>query len=258
MGHAVLEKLWEALGQALFPPRCLACGTAGPPAGDGPLKGLVCAACADGFQAVESPFCLRCGVMFPGREGPDHLCGDCLRRSRHFDRARAAGVYDQGLMAVILALKYRGKTRSTATLGRLLLETFFRFWPEEPINIIVPVPLHRRRLRQRGFNQAHLLVRRWPQMVLEKTAAPPVWRIERAAMIRRRPTASQTGLDRRARAGNVRDAFEVVRPGAVAGRRILLVDDVMTTGATADACARTLRRAGAERVDVLTLARANR
>lgn len=256
--RSAFGKLWDALGQTLYPPRCLACGAVGPLVVAGALKGLACPACAGAFRPVDSPLCSRCGAMFPSREGDDHVCGDCLERPRRFGRARAAGVYDQSLMSVILSLKYRGKTRAAEPLGRLLFETFSRHWSDGNIDAIVPVPLHPRRLRRRGFNQAYLLVRNWPKLAREKTAAPSPWRIEGAALVRRRSTASQTGLDRRARAGNVRGAFAVARPEAVAGRRVLLVDDVMTTGATVEACARALRTAGAERVDVLTLARANR
>ncbi|MBI9084079.1 MAG: ComF family protein [Desulfobacterales bacterium] len=253
-----------ALAQALFPARCLACGEPVGLVGQSaataasPLAGMVCDACAGNVQPVGSPLCLQCGMMFKSREGPDHLCQDCMTRPRRFFRARAAGIYHKSLMSLVLALKYRGKTRVAEPLGRWLFETFVDHWAAGEIDRIVPVPLHARRFRSRGFNQAYLLIRRWPDMAREMAEAAPSWQVVRDVLVRNRPTASQTGLDRRARTKNVRGAFAVPRPEAVAGRRILLVDDVMTTGATADACARVLRTAGAERVDVLTLARANR
>lgn len=266
--RSILQKtvcgVLDALAQTLFPPRCLACGEpaglAGQPAATAasPLAGMVCDACAGDVQPVASPLCLQCGMMFKSREGPDHLCQDCMTRPRRFSRARAAGVYHKSLMSLVLALKYRGKTRVAAPLGRWLFETFVDHWAAGEIDQIVPVPLHARRFRSRGFNQAYLLIRHWPDMARERESGALPWQVVRDSLVRNRPTASQTGLDRRARAKNVRGAFAVARPEAVTGRRILLVDDVMTTGATADACARVLRTAGAERVDVLTLARANR
>ena len=249
----------DALTQALFPPRCPACGE---PAGEtaaataSPLAGLVCDRCAGEVQPVSSPLCVQCGMMFKSRQGPDHLCQDCMTRPRRFARARAAGVYHKSLMALVLALKYRGKTRVAEPLGRWLFETFVDHWTAGEIDRIVPVPLHASRFRSRGFNQAYLLIRHWPDMARERDGGGLPWQVARGVLVRHRPTASQTGLDRRARARNVRGAFAVSRPEAVTGRRILLVDDVMTTGATVDACARVLRTAGAERVDVLTLARA--
>ena len=120
--------------------------------------------------------------------------------------------------------------------------------PAGDIDLVAPVPLHRKRLRQRGFNQAYLLVRRW--QLPEGTA------VVRDLLTRTRDTAPQTGMDRRQRRGNIKNAFCMTRPGQGTGKRVLLVDDVLTTGATAEACAEALIRDGAQRVDVLTPARA--
>ena len=133
-------------------------------------------------------------------------------------------------------------------LGRLLFDTFRHYWTAGDIDVVAPVPLHRQRFRQRGFNQAYLLVRRW--------ALPEDTVVIRDLLVRIRATAPQTGLDRQQRRINIRKAFSVNRHGQSAGKRVLLVDDVLTTGATADACTDALIRDGATRVDVLTLARA--
>jgi ComF family protein len=158
------------------------------------------------------------------------------------------GIYDQSLRRAIHALKFDAMVSLAPPLGHQLVRAFRAHWPDGDIDLIAPVPLHRRRLRQRGFNQAFLLIAGWPV-----SGAVP---IVRDLLVRLRATRPQTGLDRRQRRVNIKNAVAVRRPGQSTGRRVLLVDDVLTTGATADACARMLLRDGASRVDVLTLARA--
>jgi len=192
--------------------------------------------------------CSRCGLVFKSRQGEDHLCGRCLDRPGAFSRARAAGIYDQSLRMAIHALKFKGWVGLAGPLGGLLLDTFRRYWASGDIDVVAPVPLHRRRFHRRGFNQAHLLVRRW--------RLPGETVVVRDLLVRTRATAPQTGLDRRQRRTNLENAFSVSRPGQITGKRVLLVDDVLTTGATVNACATALIRDGAGRVDVLTLARA--
>jgi ComF family protein len=187
-------------------------------------------------------------MVFDSRVGPDHWCGRCLDRPGHYHRARATGVHDHSLRLAIHALKFKGRTHLAGPLGRLLFDTYRQHWPSGDIDLVAPVPLHRKRLRRRGFNQAYLLMRPWQLPVA--TAAV------RDLLTRTRDTASQSGLNRRQRRGNIKNAFCMTRPGQAAGKRVLLVDDVLTTGATAEACAGALMRDGALRVDVLTLARA--
>ncbi|MEE4111470.1 MAG: ComF family protein, partial [Desulfobacteraceae bacterium] len=181
-------------------------------------------------------------------EGDDHLCGRCLDRPVAFTRARAVGLYDDTLKTAIHALKFKGQVSLARPLGGLLFDTFRYYWSADDIDVVAPVPLHRQRFRQRGFNQAYLLVRRW--------VLPAETVVVRDLLVRIRATAPQTGLNRRQRRINIRRAFSVKRPGQCAGKRVLLVDDVLTTGATADACTAALIQDGAKRVDVLTLARA--
>jgi len=151
------------------------------------------------------------------------------------------------LLVLVHQLKYRGRTVLGAPLGRLLYAAFVRWFSHDPPDLIIPVPLHARRLRQRGFNQAYQLVRGWPSR--ERSG------IAREVLVRRRPTPPQTGLGRRDRRKNIRGAFTVADGKRIDGKRILLIDDVMTTGATLNECAGVLRSAGAARVDCLTLAR---
>jgi ComF family protein len=213
------------------------------------LAAHLCDACRAGILPVESPLCPCCGIPFRGRVGVDHLCGRCLEEPPAFHQARAALLYARTTVDLIHALKYRGRLELARPLGRLLRSTYDRRC--EPVDLIVPVPLHAARMRQRGFNQADLLVRRWGGSSRDG-AGPPV---APDVLQRTRPTAPQFGLGRSEREANIRGAFEVRCPDAVEDRRILLVDDVLTTGSTAEECARRLLHCGAAQVDVLTVAR---
>jgi len=195
--------------------------------------------------------------MFGG-QGADHLCGSCIEQHRPFGKARALCVYEGAGLALIHALKYRGKVQLARPLGSLLYAAFARYWDNGEIQTVIPVPLHRKRLRARGFNQAYLLVRDWAGgslPVLTHDPAPPLT-VDRESLVREQMTDPQTGSGRQQRLDNVRHAFAVRDGYNIRGKRILLIDDVQTTGATADACARVLLEGGAENVDVLTVARA--
>jgi ComF family protein len=157
-------------------------------------------------------------------------------------------VYTSVFRKVVHRFKYRGQMRLAGPLGKILLATYLRFWNSGDIDLILPVPLHPKRFRQRGFNQAYRLVVNWKQFEKGLAATPGL-------LVKTRVTAPQSGLQKAQRRRNVRNAFRVQRPEAVRSRRVLLVDDVYTTGATADECARVLLRYGAARVEVLTLAR---
>lgn len=253
-----------AVREALFPSKCLLCGDFFEPPGpsqarrggfEGALAGWLCAACRVDWEAIASPLCPRCGLPFISSEVGDHLCGDCRTRPGAFDRAIAVGYYAGALKALILQFKFHGQVGLAQPLGRLLLDAFLRHWVTDAVDLILPVPLHRRRMRQRGYNQAYLLVRHWPRWYEALHGAPLACRIERELLRRIRPTTPQTGLNRGERERNLNRAFALEGPLPEKGLRILLVDDVLTTGATVNACARVLNAAGAERVDVLTLAR---
>jgi len=190
---------------------------------------------------------MRCGAPFTS--GPDHLCEKCLRHPPHFARARAAAHYRSAAADPLATTIARFKYGFDSTLAPLLTEALCRNLPF-PLDhdLIVPVPLHIDRLRWRGFNQAALLARGLGRRI--NIACDPM------LLRRSRPTPPQVGLGEAERRRNIRGAFAVRRPGSCAGRAILLIDDVYTTGATANECARTLLRAGARRVDVLVIARA--
>ncbi|MBI2818934.1 MAG: ComF family protein [Acidobacteria bacterium] len=175
------------------------------------------------------------------------LCGYCRHGVFGFERARSFGAYDGALREILQQYKYQGYRPLARPLGDRLAQTFKRLH-DGPLDLILPVPLHRRRERERGFNQAGLLA--------ERVGKLSGIRLGGKDCVRARDTPPQAGLRAAERRKNVKGAFAVPHPERVRGRRILLVDDVLTTGATADACARALMAAGAKGVWVLTLARA--
>ncbi len=184
------------------------------------------------------------------------LCSHCRNQEYKFDMARSYGLYSGNLRAAILLLKFRRRERLGWRLGeylegdwRVLRETV----QSEPV--LVPVPLHPSRERERGFNQAYILGRGLSRK-LRRISGAPLPRLETQCLRRIRPTPPQAGLSLRARQENVRGVFEVASPERLRDREVVLVDDVMTTGATLSACATVLKRAGAVRVVALTLARA--
>ncbi len=255
------SRFLKALAAVVFPNRCASCGSFWEPPHSGgqgvsvfdPIRRFLCPDCIDGCQEVKRPMCSRCGLMFKSRSGDDHRCSECLTRPGHFGMARAVGVYTGGLLDLVHQFKYQGQLGLVPSLGRMLREAYQRYWHECQTDWAIPIPLHRQRLRRRGFNQADLLLQSW----LKTTAAVGLQGPARGAHIleRIRPTSPQTGLKRSERRRNMRGAFRVVAREEIQGRRLLLVDDVFTTGATVDEAARVLVAAGAVSVDVLTLAR---
>jgi len=256
---------------ALFPPKCHVCkaffrSRRLTPHGDDEGSGLneifeqllapyLCSPCISDFFAIESPLCPGCGVMFAGRTGGDHLCGDCIKRQNKFTRARSTGAYNGILLSLVHRLKYHGRSELARPLGELLFHTYTRHWKDGGIDLIIPVPLHPRKLRRRGFNQSYLLVAKWPRYFSGENGGHRV-EIKVDLLRRVRWTAPQTGLGRRERQNNIKGAFSLPDGVPVGNRSVLLVDDVYTTGATVTECARVLLTGGADRVDVLTLARA--
>lgn len=162
--------------------------------------------------------------------------------------ARAAGTYEGALREMIHRWKYGERTYLTTFFGEKLAEVFFRYWNSQSFDLILPVPLHSQRLRERGFNQALLLAKE----LSRRTRIPCSKRLLR----KRFPTAPQVDLSGQEREKGVRRSFHVPNPEQIEGRSILLVDDVYTTGATVNECSKVLLRAGAEQVAVLTLAHA--
>jgi ComF family protein len=232
-----MRGLWRGALDAIFPPQSID----GAPV----LAGGLSAAAWSRIQWLDGPVCDGCGVPFEYEIGV--RCAACLARRRAFDRARAACIYDETSREPILKLKHADRTDLAPLFARWLSRAARELIGEA--DAIAPVPLHPSRLLSRRYNQAAEIAR-------------PLARMARVpylpdALVRRRDTATQGGRSGPGRKRNVAGAFEVppARAAQVAGRTVLLVDDVLTTGATAEGCARALKAAGALRVDVAVVAR---
>jgi ComF family protein len=187
-----------------------------------------CEACFKEFTKITSPICSLCGRPFSDGTEQDRLCQDCIRKRPSYDMARAPYLYDGALMKAIHELKYAQRSHLADSLG-LLLALFAQTWTQEMKgSLVMPVPLHPKRLRARGFNQSLLLAR----CVAAKAGAE----LDFLSLRRTRFTKPQTALSSEDRRKNVRKAFEVVKPAAVKGKTIVLVDDVATTGSTLNEC----------------------
>ena len=240
-----VNRFFHALLDVILPPICHICRSFIPNAGN--LH--ICPTCRDRLPLVSSPLCVICGIPFTGT-GSDHRCGACLTHPPHFDTARAHFLYEGALRDLIHSFKYNQNTKLRYPLALLTLEGVSELLPDHNPNLIIPVPLHRSRLRQRGFNQAVLLGR-----VLSRQLSLPMLT---DVLVRTRSTEPQIELSAAERRLNVKGAFKVRKPDRVAGKRILLLDDVMTTGSTMDECAKELKRAGADVVIAATIARTAR
>ena len=223
----------------IFPPLCPVCREL---LGDG-RRDPLCGTCWGRLSRIGPPWCRCCGVPLT----IDGQCGTCRSRPPRFAYARAAARYGDEVREAIHAFKFAGRRSLADPLGDLLADLGLSALPGPRPDVLVPVPLHRRRQRDRGYNQALLLARRLEQH----------WQIPVAAgvLARRAATAPQADLDAVARRRNVRGAFVALDPAAIVGRHVVLVDDVFTTGATVGECARCLTRAGASVVGVVTVAR---
>lgn len=232
----------HALLDTIIPPLCHICHSFIPDAGI--LH--ICPDCRGRLPHISSPLCTLCGIPFNGI-GEDHHCGVCSIQPPHFDSARAHFLYDGHVRDLIHTFKYNRRTYLRKALALLTLDGIGELLTDKQLDLIVPVPLHRSRLRQRGFNQAVLLGR-----VLAHNLTLPM---APDALVRIRATEPQIELSAAARRENVKGAFAINRPDCVVGKRILLLDDVMTTGSTMNECAKELKKAGAAEVMAVTVAR---
>jgi ComF family protein len=244
----------EGLFATLFPSDCRLCGT--------PLVKIsrlpVCEECLQSIRPLGPRVCASCGERLIGpyqltNQHGEAICGLCRQSEPVFVKAAAYGSYEGGLRDLIHLLKYQHVRPAAAVLGRMLSEVIEHLVPcfEGSLPVVVPVPLHASKRRERGFNQVDLFTRAALKLRpagLELKFCPDV-------LMRARPTASQTGLTLHQRRENMRGAFHVACAGAIENSGVLLVDDVMTTGITVSECTRVLRRAGAARVWVATVAR---
>jgi len=233
----------KSLIDFIFPPICYICGK---PFSSEKEVGM-CPHCISQIKYIGSPLCSKCGKPFYSEVLTDHLCGDCLTRRRYFNRARAVGYYDGILIKAVHLLKYKLKNHLAFPLGNLMAHRMESFLTGANYHLIMPVPLHPKRLRKRGFNQALFLAR----LISRRYKIP----LDGYTLTRRKWTKPQVGLSEQDRRDNVKGAFLLLKSDKVLDKNVLLVDDVYTSSNTVEECSKVLIKAGADRVDVLTLAR---
>jgi competence protein ComFC len=239
-----IKGLVEAALHLIYPAVCCVCHGARATAGEG----FVCLECRSELRPVEPPFCGRCGLPFFGVIGDEFKCANCAEMGLRFDFARGAVVADRLLRELVHRFKYQRHLWLEPLLGGLLVDAAAPELRGGGWDALVPVPLHPVKEREREFNQAQRMAVR-----LGRAVSLPV---ARRLLRRVAPTRTQTELSRSERLANVRQAFSLDPRAEVRGLSFILVDDVLTTGATTSACAAVLKRAGAARVGVWTVARA--
>lgn len=244
--------------QLLFPSKCLKCGRYTNPAHDGShlLETHFCISCfKNGVTSVEPPFCTVCGKMFTSRSGGNHICEPCIKQPSFLGKVRACVSYEGIIRDAVPLLKYSGKLSLLKAFEPMMQKGFIEYFADSHIDIVMPMPLHKKKVVQRGFNQAYLLVRNLRKKVGSIHDGKPTWQMDLQSLIRIKMTAPQTGFDIKERRKNLKNAFQAKDSKRIKDRSILLIDDVFTTGATANEAAKTLLKAGAKQVDALALAR---
>ncbi|HHL39508.1 MAG TPA: ComF family protein [Deltaproteobacteria bacterium] len=243
----VVEGVFEGLADILLPRLCPLCARPlSGREGTGRRGAVLCGRCFAAMPLIEGPLCSLCGRPFSSPLGPDRPCSECAVDPPPYRRARSALFYEGAALDALHLFKYRGRVSLAAPLAALMAGAA-REAAGGGADVVAAVPLHGSRLRERGFNQSLLLAR--------AVAASMGARVDSRGLVRVAAGRPQVGLVRSERVRNVRGAFALAAPGGFSGRRVLLVDDVFTTGSTVAECARLLARAGAE-VSVATLARA--
>ena len=238
-------RFWRKLLNLILPPRCIKCGKILSE------KNGLCPECFNSINFISSPYCYKCGRPFEKETdltfASKQYCGACLQKKKFlFDIQRSAFTYDDASKNLILDLKFRDKTFSAETLADILYQCGTDIWKENP-DLLIPVPIHRMRLMQRRFNQSALLVK---HLSIKSKIIADYSSLERS--INTIPQVKLTGLARRT---NLKNAFKIKHLQNIKGKKIVLIDDVETTGSTLNECAKVLRKAGAKAVYSITLAR---
>jgi ComF family protein len=243
MNIGLLQNLFWSWIDLLFPPRCGNCDSYLEEAESG-----LCTSCLAQVSFLRAPLCDTCGQGFLGGSRDGHLCSNCLRDPPPYSLARSLVHYGPVSADLLKRLKYHSDLTVAAAIRGIISKA--EMSPFTGCDLVLPVPLSRQRLQQRGFNQALFLAR----LSFAGKGIP----IAPAILVKKKDTASQAGLKRQARQHNLRGSFGIRRHAAITSRRVCLVDDIFTTGATVAECSRTLLAGGAAEVLVLTFARTRR
>lgn len=240
--HAVLSLIRDSVSSVVFPDVCYFCGSI-----HDSKESVICGECRDSIRLVAKPFCSVCGVPIPILgNSTSNVCGSCLSHPPVYDKARYGVYYEQRPRESITKFKFNASLFNVRPISELLIESFNRHYANDNLDAILPIPVHKRRLISRGFNQVVALAKK----LSDATGIP----LDRTTLIKIRNTVPQVGLPRSKRIMNLRNVFRVSRPEKIANRRILIIDDVSTTGTTVSEAARTVKKAGAAYVAILVLA----
>ena len=239
-----LAELYNDVCDIIYPPQCMACAEIISP----PKSQIFCAACQEKISFITGSICPICGIPFWGSPAGSHICGNCLENKPFYNQARSVAGFETVIMDTIHKFKYGRSISLGNVLGSFMADFSFPNFDFSEYSLLIPVPLHIKRLRERGFNQSLLLAKE-----LGKKYKLPV---NFSLLKRCKFTLTQTGLNKSEREKNIKGAFAVADKKKIAGENIILIDDVYTTGATINECAQILLKAGAQKVAALTLARA--
>ncbi|MGD0278750.1 MAG: ComF family protein [Smithella sp.] len=239
----ILSEALNDISEVIFPPQCPGCAEI-----LHPFTGQIfCPACNDKIKFITGSICSICGTTFPDSHAESHLCGDCLENKTYFSYARAVFCYETFILNAIHRFKYKRDMSIGEMLASFMADFSFPDIDFTDYSLIIPVPLHIKRLRERGFNQSLILA----YAIGKKRKIP----VNFSLLKRHKYTLTQTASNRNERKQNIKGAFEVTDKKKIADKNIILIDDVYTTGATINECAKTLIKAKAQKIAVLTLAR---
>ena len=233
---AILQKGWGFFLETCYPKRCPFCGNI-------PHSGEICPECKSQITYIDQAFCLKCGKHLTSET--EEYCMDCCRRRHEFVQGRSLYCYRGAVKTSLYRFKYSNKREYAEVYAEEMKRYLGRWIERAEVQVLIPVPIHKKRRRVRGYNQAEILA-----FALGCKMHLPV---DRKSLVRVLNTAPQKNLDAKARKENLRQAF-ICRSEAVRGKNILLVDDIYTTGATVDAAAAALKQSGAEKIYVITVA----
>ena len=253
-----IKKIIQSFEQLLYPLKCLKCGTYIDPkfVKSQTLEICFCDVCMkDGFYPVDAPYCIKCGCQLHHGSRENRVCEACIKTPLKLNKVRAAAEYKGIIKDAVPLFKYSSKLVVAKVFELLLFQAFLRHFNKYPIDVMIPMPLHKTKLRERGFNQAFLMIRNFEKLYQHRFKQNPLWEIDTSSLVRIKKTKPQTGFDTEQRKRNLKQAFNVADKKRIKNKNILLIDDVFTTGATCNEAALELLKNGADKVDALVLAR---
>ncbi len=228
----------KLVSSIFFQNGCIVCGRA--------TTSMICADCSNSIRYVQEPFCTRCGKPFTSDSGISHICYDCIKGKNKFTMSRAAFEYNGAIVKLIHRFKFGDQVNVLSFFSDEIFKLYQVHYSTESINAIIPVPLSLRRLKHRSYNQTQLLAAQ-----LSKKLSIPVFP---QVLEKIKETPPQSRLSAEKRQENVKDAYKVTDRVSLKGKKVLLIDDVITTGATVNACTKALMRAGIKQVYVVAIA----